>query len=98
MAKYHLLKRAFDDLDEIWDYTYEEWSENQADKYYQLLLSDCQDIANNPSLGKSYPQISNVLFGYKSGGHIIFYKIITSEEIEIVRILHGMMDLKRKFY
>ena len=33
MAKYHLTNKAVDDLSEIWDYTYEVWSENQADKY-----------------------------------------------------------------
>ncbi|MBS7252498.1 type II toxin-antitoxin system RelE/ParE family toxin [Flavobacterium branchiicola] len=32
----------------------------------------------------------------KSGEHIIFYSIISNDEIEIIRILHGMMDLKSK--
>ena len=35
----------------------------------------------------------NVL-GYKTGEHIIFYQIVSSKEIEVVRILHGMMDMK----
>jgi len=98
MAKYHLLNRAVEDLANIWDYTYDEWSEKQADKYYQLLLSDCQEIANNPSLGRSYSEITDSLLGYRSGEHIIFYIIITSKEIEVVRVLHSRMDLKNKFY
>ena len=36
MAKYFLTHKAVDDLSKIWEYTYEVWSENQADKYYQL--------------------------------------------------------------
>ena len=38
MAKYHFTKRALVDLIEIWDYTEEEWSQNQAEKYYDLML------------------------------------------------------------
>ena len=47
MAKYVLTNKAVDDLSKIWDYTYEIWSENQADKYYFEILSDCQALAEN---------------------------------------------------
>jgi toxin ParE1/3/4 len=33
MAKVILRQEAIDDLNDIWDYTFEEWSEVQADKY-----------------------------------------------------------------
>ena len=52
MSEYKLTNKAVDDLNEIWDYTADEWSEEQADKYYNMLLNSCQDIANNPDLGK----------------------------------------------
>ncbi|OYU78957.1 MAG: plasmid stabilization protein [Flavobacterium sp. BFFFF1] len=97
MAKFHLLHRAVEDLADIWDYTFDEWSERQADKYYQLLIDSCQELAENPNLGKSYNQIANNLFAYKSGEHLIFYFVISTQEIEVVRILHGRMDLKKKF-
>ena len=96
MAKYHLTNKAVEDLAEIWDYTYEEWSEIQADKYYLLLLSSCQEIAENPNRGKKYNVVTEKLFGYKSNEHIIFYFILSSTEIEVIRILHGRMDLKNK--
>jgi len=97
MAKYYLTNKAVDDLATIWDYTYDEWSENQADKYYLLLLNSCQEIADNPSLGKKYDNVTEKLLGFKSNQHIIFYQIISNKEIEIIRILHGRMDLKSKF-
>ncbi|MCC9065847.1 type II toxin-antitoxin system RelE/ParE family toxin [Flavobacterium piscisymbiosum] len=97
MAKYYLTNKAVDDLATIWDYTYDEWSENQADKYYLLLLNSCQDIADNPSLGKKYDNVTEKLLGFKSNQHIIFYQIISNKEVEIIRILHGRMDLKSKF-
>lgn len=96
MAKYHLSNRAVDDLANIWEYTYDEWSEKQADYYYNLLLKNCQQLAENPSLGKQYSEISLNLFGYLVNKHIIFYQLISKKEIVVIRILHGNMDLKKK--
>ena len=96
MAKYYFSKRALNDLIEIWDYTVEEWSQNQAEKYYNLIIASCLDLANNPQLGKFYKALEINILGYKCGQHIIFYRQILKDEIEIERVLHGMMDLKGK--
>ncbi len=96
MAKYYFSNKAVEDLAEIWSYTLENWSENQADKYYKALLVSCNDLAKNPKLGKQYDILTKGILGYKSGEHIIFYGICSTTEIEIVRILHGMMDLRIK--
>ncbi|GAA3746988.1 type II toxin-antitoxin system RelE/ParE family toxin [Flavobacterium ginsengisoli] len=97
MAKYYLTNKAVEDLADIWNYTFDEWSEKQADKYYWLLLDSCQEVAENPNLGKKYDNVTEKLLGYKSNEHILFYHIISKGEIEIIRILHGRMDLKSKF-
>lgn len=97
MAKYRFTNKALNDLIYIWDYTVEEWSQNQAEKYYNLIIASCLDLADNPQLGKSYDIIIVNVLGYKCGQHIIFYREISKNEIEIERILHGMMDLKNKF-
>ena len=39
MTKYFLTNKANEDLDEIWEYTFDEWSEMQADKYYFEILN-----------------------------------------------------------
>ena len=96
MAKYILTNNAVDDLSKIWDYTYEVWSENQADKYYFELLSNCQELAENQNLGKNYNEIEKNLFGYQSSRHLIFYRILNATKIEIIRILHSRMDLKNR--
>ncbi|KGE12746.1 plasmid stabilization system protein [Sphingobacterium deserti] len=49
MAKYVLTNKAVEDLGLIWNYTYEMWSENQADIYYQLLISSFEKIARSPA-------------------------------------------------
>ncbi len=96
MADYKLTNKAVEDLNDIWEYTVEQWSEEQADRYYILLLDSFQDIANNPDLGKNYEGVRKELFGLKSNRHIIFYRKSADNPIEITRILHGRMDLKNR--
>ncbi|NUY80529.1 type II toxin-antitoxin system RelE/ParE family toxin [Flavobacterium sp. MAH-1] len=96
MAKYYFTNKATEDLIDIWDYSVHEWSENQAEKYYNLIMASCQDLANNPQLGRTYGILALNVLGYKCGQHIIFYREISKNEIEIERVLHGMMDLKNK--
>jgi toxin ParE1/3/4 len=96
MAKYVLSNKAVEDLSEIWEYTYETWSEGQADKYYDLLTNSFGEIVQNPELGKSYTEIDSAIWGLRVGKHIVFYRVVKSGDIEIVRILHQRMDLKSR--
>ncbi len=96
MAKYVLTNKAVEDLTRIWDYTYEVWSENQADKYYELIISAFEEIAENPALGKSYERISKKILGFKVGKHLVFYRTLALKKVEIVRVLHARMDLKSR--
>jgi toxin ParE1/3/4 len=94
MAQFSFSKKALEDLVEIWDYTVQRWSEAQAEKYYRFILSTCADLAQNPHFGKSYEGVVPAVFGYKCGSHIIFFRELDSHLIEIVRILHGRMDVR----
>ncbi len=96
MAKYTLSNKALEDLSKIWEYTYEVWSELQAEKYYYMLLDTCQDLADGNISGKSYPEINSQVLGIKTGRHIIFYRKAKGTGIEVARILHGRMDLKKR--
>lgn len=96
MAKYFFTNKAVEDLSGIWNYTKTKWSEVQADKYYYFLLEICQEAANNPSLAKEYNQITNGLLGMRANRHVIFFRILSINEIEITRILHAKMDLKKR--
>ena len=96
MKKYHLTNKAVEDLSDIWNYTLVTWSERQADLYYEMLINFCMEIANNPAIGKNYDGISEELYGLPANKHVIFYKVIANNKVEIVRILHGRMDLKKR--
>ena len=96
MAKYTLTNKAVADLSEIWNYTVITWSENQADKYYFMLVDACQELADGKIAGKNYPEINPEILGFRTGQHILFYRKISESEIEITRILHFQMDLKNR--
>ena len=96
MIKISFRKKANEDLNNIWNYTYETWSESQADKYYQTIKLACMEIGKKPKSGKVYNGISRNLLGVKSGKHLIFYSFVSDNEIQIIRILHERMDLKNR--
>lgn len=96
MANYELTNEAVEDLTKIWDYTFEKWSEKQADKYYKMLLENFQNIADDPGIGRNYDGIRDELLGIKANHHIIFYRKFNDKPIEITRILHERMDLKTR--
>ncbi len=96
MAEYKLTNKAVEDLSKIWDYTFEVWTEKQADKYYDGLISNCEEIAENPELGKNYKGISKQLFGVKVNRHVIFYRTLNKDYVEITRILHERMNLRKR--
>ncbi|MEQ9426509.1 MAG: type II toxin-antitoxin system RelE/ParE family toxin [Cyclobacteriaceae bacterium] len=96
MAKVIFRQKAIDDLNNIWDYTFENWSENQADKYYAAIKLTCKAIGENLDVGKVYSGVSQNLRGIKCEKHIIFYHQVADGNIEIIRILHERMDLKNR--
>jgi toxin ParE1/3/4 len=96
MPDYILTNKALEDISRIWDYTYEKWSEEHADKYYSLILISCEELANKRVVGKKYPEVHPDVFGYKIGQHIIFYRPTKGGKVEVARVLHSRMDLRSR--
>ena len=95
MAKIAFTNKSKDDLKEIWEYSYDTWSEKQADKYYEDLIERCQKLVLDYEYGKDYSSLIGNLKGVRINKHIIFYRILESDMIEIERILHEKMDIKK---
>ena len=96
MAKIRLSRKAIADLDSIWDYTVETWSEEQAVAYYQHIYTAIQNLDNLPDfLEKKYDVIKPGLLGFKVGHHFVFYTRHPDGTIQVIRILHECMDYQR---
>lgn len=88
-------KRAVSDLEEIWLYTLEKWSVEQADRYYSLIFDEINYICKNSSSGKPKEHIRKGYRASKVKSHLIFYKVVNNT-IEIIRILHERMDIENR--
>jgi toxin ParE1/3/4 len=83
------------DLEEIWLYTLETWSAEQADRYHDLLMKEVEFLSRKPNWGKNIGDLRAGYFSSKVKSHFIFYKF-SSSELEIVRILHENMDIPNR--
>lgn len=91
---FKISKEAADDLENIWFYTFENWSIEQADRYFNLLMDEIEFLSEKPYSGKDYSILRKGYFRSKVKSHFIFYKISkNSGDIEIIRILHQRMDI-----
>jgi toxin ParE1/3/4 len=86
--------RARADFDEIWDYTEDRWGLDQAETYTRALWQRIEAVAAKPAMGQDCSDIRAGYFKIPCGSHVLFYRL-TSDGIDVVRILHERMDFER---
>lgn len=94
---FKLSRAAEIDLEEIWMYTFENWSNEQADRYINLIFEEIDYICRNPNSGAELSFLKEGYYKSRIKSHFIFYKINRKEgDIEIIRILHQRMDIENR--
>lgn len=96
IESYELSAEADEDLEEIFDYTHQEFGFNQAVKYLTDLDTIFQVLISSPKIGRVRKEIKAELYSISKQEHVIFYRIL-KDKIRIVRVLHGNKDLPRHF-
>ncbi len=43
--KYRISEAAYEDLNDIWFYTFQKWSEKQASKYFEDLITEIESLS-----------------------------------------------------
>lgn len=95
--KFKISILASQDIESIWQYTYENWSIEQADRYVNLIVDEIEYVAEKPESGFDVSSLRQGYFRTKIKSHLIFYKIDQKNEIvEIIRILHQSMDIENR--
>lgn len=88
MGIYRLTTKADEDLADLYQYGIETFGQIHADSYFDSLISRLDAIGDAPMQF----QASDYREGYRRSvhsPHTIYYRIIDSEMVEIVRILRG---------
>lgn len=93
---YILSEIADKDLEDIFDYTMDEFGFDQAEKYLLEIENVFQLLIINPESGKKRDEIKQGLYSFLKDNHIIFYRILDNH-IRIVRVLHGSRDIPKYF-
>jgi toxin ParE1/3/4 len=90
-----LSRLAEADLTDIGSYTLRTWGEEQAMRYLEGLEACCQQLADNPELGRACDHIRPGLRRVEHGRHVVFYRI-EGGTIVVSRILHQSMLPERR--
>lgn len=94
---FKISQKANHDLEDIWRYTYEKWSLEQADRYFNSIMDEIEYLADNPKSGKDYSHVRKGYIRSQIKSHFIFYRMNSKwNEIEIIRILHQRMDIQSR--
>jgi toxin ParE1/3/4 len=93
---YVISEQALEDIENIWLYTLENWSADQADRYYNLIFEEIEFICQNFNAGKSIEHLRKGYRYSKVKSHLIFYRKSVSGNIEIIRVLHQNMDIENR--
>ncbi len=79
------------DLVGIWVYTFNRWSEAQADRYLSALEDGIQKLVGEPEDGKQRDSLRKGYWSQRIEHHVVFYTF-TDNELRIRRVLHEVMD------
>ncbi len=90
MAVVHVSRLAESDLLEIGSYTFSGWGATQTLRYIAELEGCCQELADQPALGRQCNYIRPGLRRMERGSHVIFYRLHQGG-ILVSRILHRRM-------
>ena len=94
--KFRISKQALEDIDKIRLYTLENWSVNQANHYYRLVYQEIEYISEDFESGKDIGKIRTGYSLARVNSHLIIYTKGDDGVLEIVRVLHQMMDIPNR--
>lgn len=96
MRRLRLADAARRDLVAISVYTTEGWGRAKARQYLQHLKHTFRSLLEHPGLGVERAELGKRLRSIGSGSHVVFYAD-DGEIIEVLRVLHGEMDVEAIF-
>ena len=88
---YRLSPLAEADLEEIWLYTFQQWSMEQADDYLSNLIAAIEGLASGRKTGQK-TDVREGYWKYHAGAHVVYFRR-SDTGIDVIRVLHGRMDV-----
>nr|WP_136250810.1 type II toxin-antitoxin system RelE/ParE family toxin [Ningiella ruwaisensis] len=96
MGKFSVTHKAKTDLKSIAAYMQRKWRIKQRAVYVKQFDDTFRNLANNPDAGQVCDFIEVGYRKFPCSSHVIFYRLVSNNDIQIVRIIHKRMDVKSK--
>jgi toxin ParE1/3/4 len=84
------------DLNNILLFTWQQWGDEQRDRYEAALQRVIAALTDFPEIGARMPWVFPDCRARPVERHVLYYRV-TDAEIEVVRILHERVDPTRHF-
>ena len=97
MAELILSRLADQDLGDIYIYSFQQFGQQQAERYTRDIHSRFELLADFPGMGLPARIGESSCLKFPTGSHVIYYKR-TERGIFIARILHAMQDPNRQIF
>ncbi len=95
VSAYRLFPGAESDLESLYDYTVETWSNRQADYYQTQLVKAFEGLVSGSRIGRD-AGVGNGILKLNVRSQVVFDQI-NEGSINIVRVLHQAMDVMTRF-
>jgi toxin ParE1/3/4 len=94
MGTFTLSQKAKADLKSVAAYTQRKWGREKRRIYLRQFDDSFHMLADLPSLDVPCDFIKSGYRKFPVTSHLIFYRDVSSSQIEIVRVLHKRMDAR----
>jgi toxin ParE1/3/4 len=96
MARHQLViaPAAKNDLKEIYQYSLRQWGQAQSESYLSNIKNQFWLLTQQPLIGTERPELLPDTRSLPIESHTLFYRV-TSNRVEIIRVLHGRQDPQR---
>lgn len=96
MSRYFLSADADEDLQDVYLYSEDNWGERQARRYLTGLYDVFERLGAEPAIGRLRGELGEAIRSFRQGEHLVFF-MEWEDEIAILRVLHGRMDIEHAF-
>ena len=96
MARHQLViaPAAKNDLKDIYQYGLRQWGKVQSESYLSTIKNQFWLLTQQPLIGTERPELLPDTRSLPIKSHTLFYRV-TTNKVEIIRVLHGRQDTKR---
>jgi toxin ParE1/3/4 len=94
MRRLEFTPRARRDIEEIWDYSADQFGLDKADAYLRDIERAATTVTDDPRRGLVCDEIRSGYRKLSVGSHVLFFKA-SATRVVIVRILHRRTDFGR---